>query len=60
MSTGLLIALIVLFVVLLCFSAFFSAAETAYSSVRPIKIEHAIAQGKKGAKLVKKHYKTFG
>lgn len=60
MSTGLEIILIILLFVLLVLSAFFSASETAYSSIKPAKIEHAIHKGKKSAKLIKKHYKSFG
>lgn len=60
MSVGLEIILIILLFVLLVLSAFFSASETAYSSIKPAKIESAIHKGKKSAKLIKKHYKSFG
>lgn len=46
--------------VLVVFSAIFSAAETAYSSVSRAKIEQAIKDGKRSALLIRKHYHKFG
>lgn len=60
MSTGLRIGLIVLMFILVALSALFSAAETAYSTIKPVKIEQGIHDGKRSAKLIKKHYKSFG
>lgn len=60
MSNGLIIGLIILLAFLIIGSAFFSAAETAYSSVSSSKIEEGVAKGKKSAILIKKHSKKFG
>ncbi|MCK5807326.1 MAG: HlyC/CorC family transporter [Mycoplasmataceae bacterium] len=60
MSTPILITLISVLVVLIFFSAFFSAAETAYSSVSKSLIETEAKKGKRSALLIKKHYKSFG
>ena len=60
METSTQIILIAVLFALICLSSFFSAAETAYSSVKPAKIETKIKQGKKSALLIKKHYKSFG
>ncbi|MDR2783159.1 MAG: hemolysin family protein [Treponema sp.] len=49
-STG--IVLIVSLIILLMFSAFFSASETAYSSLNRIKIKNLAASGDKRAKKV--------
>lgn len=59
-SNGLLIGLISLLLILIVFSAFFSAAETAYSSVSKSKIEIKAKEGKRSALLIKKHHKSFG
>ncbi|NQZ65697.1 MAG: HlyC/CorC family transporter [Mycoplasmatales bacterium] len=60
MSTEMLIFLVVFLAILILFSAFFSAAETAYSSVSKSKIETTAKNGKKGAQLIQKHYNSFG
>lgn len=60
MSSGLAIGLIVLLAILIIFSAFFSAAETAYSSVSKSKINAEAKNGKKSAILINKHYNSFG
>ena len=60
MSSETLIPLIIVLGILVVFSSFFSAAETAYSSVSRSQIETKIKQGKKSAVLIKKHYKMFG
>ena len=60
MSNGLIIGLIFLLLVLIIFSAFFSAAETAYSSVSYSKVEEKARKGVKSALLIKKHSKKFG
>ena len=60
METSTQIILIAVLFILVCLSSFFSAAETAYSSVKPAKIESKIKQGKKSALLIRKHYKSFG
>lgn len=60
MATSTQIILIAVLFLLVCMSSFFSAAETAYSSVKPAMIESKIKQGKKSALLIKKHYKSFG
>ena len=60
MSSSTRVILIVVLAILVCFSAFFSAAETAYSSIKPVKIEQALKTKKRSAKLIKKHYKSFG
>lgn len=60
MSKATLIILIIVLAILIVFSAFFSAAETAYSSVSKAKIESKAKQGKKSAVLIKKHHKNFG
>ncbi len=54
------IVFIVILSFLIFFSAFFSAAETAYSSVSQSKIDVDLKKGKKSAILIKKHYKSFG
>ena len=60
MSSETRIILIVFGIILVFFSAFFSAAETAYSAINPVKIESEYKKGSRRAKLIKKHYKTFG
>ena len=60
MSSTYLITLICLLVGLIFFSAFFSAAETAYSSVSKSKIEINVKNKKKSALLIQKHHKSFG
>lgn len=60
MSSGLTIGLIVLLAILIIFSAFFSAAETAYSSVSKSKIANEAKKGKRSALLISKHYNSFG
>ena len=44
---------------LLFFSAFFSAAETAYTSVKKTKISIEVNKGNKKAKLIQKQYENF-
>lgn len=60
MGAGLLASLIIILSILIFLSAFFSAAETAYSSVSKSKIEIEAKNKKRGAILIKKHYKSFG
>ncbi|WKX02710.1 CNNM domain-containing protein [Candidatus Mycoplasma mahonii] len=60
MPTGYLIGIIFLLIILIILSAIFSAAETAYSSVRDLEIEKNFLKNKKSAKLIKKHHKSFG
>lgn len=60
MDTSLIIVIIVILAVLLIFSAFFSAAETAYTALSPGKLEEAVNKNYRWAKIIKKHYKSFG
>ena len=60
MSESTQIIFIVILCILILFSAFFSAAETAYSSVSQSKIDVDFKKGKKSAILIRKHYKSFG
>jgi CBS domain containing-hemolysin-like protein len=60
MSETTKIILTIILSILIILSAFFSAAETAYSSVSQSKIDIDFKKKKKGAILIKKHYKTFG
>ena len=53
MDTGYVVQ-IVLLVVLLILSAFFSMSETALTSLSKIRIRHMVEEGVKGAKLVEK------
>ncbi|MCP4336769.1 MAG: HlyC/CorC family transporter [Mycoplasma sp.] len=59
MSKSLIIGLSILLVCLILLSSIFSAAETAYSSVNPAKIQQEISKNKKTGRLLKKHLKTF-
>ena len=59
-STSSIIIFVSIFLVCMCISSFFSAAETAYSSVSKLVIETKAKEGKKSAKLIKKHYGNFG
>ncbi len=60
MSTELAIGLSCIMVVLILLSSMFSAAETAYSSVNPAKIQEEISKKSKTGKILKKHLKSFG
>lgn len=60
MSLGKGAILIIISLVLLLLSSFFSAAETAYSSITKFTIEQNLKKNKYSAKLIKKHYKSFG
>ncbi len=60
MSFTLEIALIIVALILIVFSAFFSAAETAYSSVSQSKIETSAKNKKRASLLIQKHYSKFG
>ncbi len=60
MSSTQIIILIIISIVLLLLSSFFSAAETAYSSITKFTIEKNLKKNKRSAKLIKKHYKSFG
>lgn len=60
MTTGAIIGISSALLILLFLSATFSAAETAYSTVSMPKIEQDLLAGKRYAKLVKKHYKSYG
>ena len=59
MNITIRIAFIALLWILLLFSAFFSGAETAYTSVSVAKINSYEKKGSRWAKLVNKHYKSF-
>ncbi|EGV00130.1 hemolysin related protein [Mycoplasmopsis columbina SF7] len=54
-----LIVLIIFLVLLIIGSGFFSAGETAYTSLNPGKVETLIDKKSFGAKLIKKQYKFF-
>ena len=60
MTTSTIIIIVAILAVLIFLSAFFSAAETAYSSLSPALLKTKLKQGKKSAKLINKHYKSFG
>ena len=60
MTTSTIIIIISILVVLILLSALFSASETAYSSLAPTLLKTKLKQGKKSAKLINKHYKSFG
>ena len=60
MDSYLIIIFVSLLSVLLILSAVFSAAETAYSSLSKSKIQVKVDKGSKTAKLILKHYNTFG
>ena len=60
MSTPLIIILSIVLVFLIFLSAFFSAAETAYSSLSAITLTKKAKTKKKSALLITKHYKSFG
>ncbi|MCK5867261.1 MAG: HlyC/CorC family transporter [Mycoplasmataceae bacterium] len=60
LTTPVLIILISVLVILIVLSAFFSAAETAYSSVSRSLVETEAKKKKRSALLIKKHYKSFG
>lgn len=60
MDSYLIIIFISLLALLLIFSALFSAAETAYSSLSKSKLQLKVDGGSKVAKLIQKHYNTFG
>lgn len=55
-----LIVLLILSILMLVFSAFFSAAETAYSTLSKMTIEKHFKGKKTTDKLIRKHYKSFG
>lgn len=55
-----LVIIIIVLILLLILSAFFSGTETAYTSVSFSRIETDFKKGFKSAKLIKKHYKSFG
>ncbi|WP_128008739.1 hemolysin family protein [Mycoplasma sp. ATU-Cv-508] len=54
------LAFAIVLILLLFFSMFFSAAETAYSSVSKYTIEKNLRKNRRSARLIKKHYKSFG
>ncbi len=60
MGTELTIGLIVLLCFLIILSSTFSAAETAYSSVNPAKVQQEINKNGKTGRLLKKHLNSFG
>lgn len=60
MSSTQIIILIIISLILLSLSSFFSAAETAYSSITKFTIERNLKRNKRSARLIKKHYKSFG
>ena len=59
MSNTIKIIFLTILIILLFFSALFSAAETAYTSVSLIKMRAFNKKGRKWPKLVNKHYKSF-
>lgn len=60
MSLIQIIILVFICLILLFLSSFFSAAETAYSTVNKFTIEHNLKKKRLSAKLIRKHYKSFG
>ena len=60
MDTNLKITLLVVSIFLLLLSSFFSAAETAYTSISKLKYEKDAEKGLWSAKLIEKHHKNFG
>ncbi len=52
------LSLVLMFLIIL--SSFFSAAETAYTSVKPVKIQTELKKNTKTGKLLNRHIKSFG